>query len=171
MFVKLSCKIADRLEHCGIISKSNRTLYEYGLRQMFATILNILTMLLIGFIMGLAVPAMVYTIAYIPLRVYAGGYHASTPQRCWAFSAIMLWIALCIVKYTPQMYFWVITTLSLIACIVVCLSYSSNCCDDNRSRCSNPAVCLSLQTICSGIGNRMVFSGSDVAVGKRKECF
>ena len=71
MFVKLSCKIADRLEHCGIISKSNRTLYEYGLRQMFATILNILTMLLIGFIMGLAVPAMVYTIAYIPLRVYA----------------------------------------------------------------------------------------------------
>lgn len=106
MFVKLSCKIADRLEHCGIISKSNRTLYEYGLRQMFATILNILTMLLIGFIMGLAVPAMVYTIAYIPLRVYAGGYHASTPQRCWAFSAIMLWIALCIVKYTPQMYFW-----------------------------------------------------------------
>ena len=81
MFVKLSCKIADRLEHCGIISKSNRTLYEYGLRQMFATILNILTMLLIGFIMGLAVPAMVYTIAYIPLRVYAGGYHASTPQR------------------------------------------------------------------------------------------
>ena len=30
--------------------------------------------------MGLAVPAMVYTIAYIPLRVYAGGYHASTPQ-------------------------------------------------------------------------------------------
>ena len=105
MFVKLSCKIADRLEHCGIISKSNRTLYEYGLRQMFATILNILTMLLIGFIMGLAVPAMVYTIAYIPLRVYAGGYHASTPQRCWAFSAIMLWIVLCIVKYTPQMYF------------------------------------------------------------------
>ena len=133
MFVKLSCKIADRLEHCGIISKSNRTLYEYGLRQMFATILNILTMLrdcglcyrpailLIGFIMGLAVPAMVYTIAYIPLRVYAGGYHASTPQRCWAFSAIMLWIALCIVKYTPQTYFWVITTLSLIACIVVFL--------------------------------------------------
>lgn len=97
IFVKLSCKIADRLEHCGIISKSNRTLYECGLRQMFATILNILTMLLIGFIMGLAVPAMVYTIAYIPLRVYAGGYHASTPQRCWAFSAIMLWIALCIV--------------------------------------------------------------------------
>ena len=66
IFVKLSCKIADRLEHCGIISKSNRTLYECGLRQMFATIL------LIGFIMGLAVPTMVYTIAYIPLRVYAG---------------------------------------------------------------------------------------------------
>lgn len=68
MFPKLSCKIADRLEYYGIVQKSNKALYEYGLRQMFATILNILTMLLIGFIMGLAVPAMVYTIAYIPLR-------------------------------------------------------------------------------------------------------
>ena len=149
MFSKLSCKITDRLEHYGIISKSNRALYEYGLHQMFATILNILTMLLIGFFMRLAVPAIIYTIAYIPIRVYAGGYHASTPQRCWAFSAIMLWIALCIVKYTPQTYFWVITTLSLIACI----------------------VCLSFHTICSGIGNSVVFSGSYVAVGKRKECF
>ena len=185
MFVKLSCKIADRLEHCGIISKSNRTLYEYGLRQMFATILNILTMLLIGFIMGLAVPAMVYTIAYIPLRVYAGGYHASTPQRCWAFSAIMLWIALCIVKYTPQTYFWVITTLSLIACIVVfllspvedrkkrtsCLSYSSNCCDNNRNDCGDAVVCFTFHTICFGIGDCMVLSCSYVAAWKRKECF
>ena len=72
IFVKLSCKIADKLEYYGIVQKSNKALYEYGLRQMFATILNILTMLLIGFIMGLAVPTMVYTIAYIPLRVYAG---------------------------------------------------------------------------------------------------
>lgn len=56
MFPKLSCKIADRLEYYGIVQKSNKALYEYGLRQMFATILNILTMLLIGFIMGLAVP-------------------------------------------------------------------------------------------------------------------
>ena len=119
-----------------------------------------------------------------------GGYHASTPQRCWAFSAIMLWIALCIVKYTPQTYFlgdYNIVVDRLHRCFLLspvddrnkrldekrtsCLSYSSNCCDDNRSRCSNPAVCLSLQTICSGIGSRMVFSGSDVAVGKRKECF
>ena len=78
-------------------------------------------MLLIGFLMQMLIEAILFTVIYIPVRVYAGGYHASTPQRCWAFSAIMLWIALCIVKYTPQTYFWVITTLSLIACIVVFL--------------------------------------------------
>ena len=190
MFEKVSVAITEVLEDKKIIQSSTKEVCAYGLRQIFSTIFNAGTMLLIGFLMQMLIEAILFTVIYIPVRVYAGGYHASTPQRCWAFSAIMLWIALCIVKYTPQMYFWVITTLSLIACIVVFLlspvedrnkrldekehhvyPYSSNCCDDNRSRCSNPAVCLSLQTICSGIGNRMVFSGSDVAVGKRKECF
>ena len=31
MFPKLSCKIADRLEYYGIVQKSNKALYEYGL--------------------------------------------------------------------------------------------------------------------------------------------
>ena len=105
----------------SIIQSSTKEVCAYGLRQIFSTILNAGTMLLIGFLMQMLIEAILFTVIYIPVRVYAGGYHASTPQRCWAFSAIMLWIALCIVKYTPQMYFWVITTLSLIACIVVFL--------------------------------------------------
>ncbi|MFQ9857515.1 MAG: accessory gene regulator B family protein [Ruminococcus callidus] len=104
-----------------MIQSSTKEVCAYGLRQIFSTIFNAGTMLLIGFLMQMLIEAILFTVIYIPVRVYAGGYHASTPQRCWAFSAIMLWIALCIVKYTPQMYFWVITTLSLIACIVVFL--------------------------------------------------
>lgn len=59
----------------------------------------------------------------------------------------MLWIALYIIKYTPQKYFLVITTLSLIACIIV----------------------FAVAGI--GIGDCMVFSCSYVAAWKRKECF
>lgn len=119
MFIRLSKKITNKLENHGIVSKSDKALYEYGLRQMFTTVLNILTMLLIGFSMKMVIPAILYTLAYIPIRIYAGGYHASTPQRCWAFSAVMLFIVLCIVKYTPEKYFWYLTALSLIAGIVI----------------------------------------------------
>lgn len=121
MFEKASVTITKVLEDKKIIQSSTKEVCAYGLRQIFSTILNAGTMLLIGFLMQMLIEAILFTVIYIPVRVYAGGYHASTPQRCWAFSAIMLWIALCIVKYTPQTYFWVITTLSLIACIVVFL--------------------------------------------------
>ena len=121
MFEKVSVAITEVLEEKKIIQSYTKEVCAYGLRQIFSTIFNAGTMLLIGFLMQMLIEAILFTVIYIPVRVYAGGYHASTPQRCWAFSAIMLWIALCIVKYTPQTYFWVITTLSLIACIVVFL--------------------------------------------------
>lgn len=117
MFTRLSCKITDKLEHNGTISKSDRALYEYGLRQMFTTLLNILTMLLIGFAMKMVIPAILYTAAYIPLRVYAGGYHASTPQRCWIFSAIMLFVVLWILKNVSEVYPYPLMALSLISCV------------------------------------------------------
>lgn len=117
MFTRLSCKITDKLEHNGTISKSDRALYEYGLRQMFTTFLNILTMLVIGLSMKMIFLAILYILAYIPLRVYSGGYHASTPQKCWIFSAIMLYVVLWILKNISEVYFYHFITLSLISCI------------------------------------------------------
>ena len=128
MFTRLSRNITDKLEHNGTISNTDRALYEYGLRQMFITLLNILTMLLVGSAMRMTVPAIIYTLAYIPLRVYAGGYHALTPQRCWAFSAVMLFVVLWILKITVKAFLYPLTALSLIACIcIVILSPVEDC--------------------------------------------
>ena len=92
MFEKVSVAITKVLEDKKIIQSSTKEVCAYGLRQIFSTILNAGTMLLIGFLMQMLIEAILFTVIYIPVRVYAGGYHASTPQRCWAFSAIMLWI-------------------------------------------------------------------------------
>lgn len=63
----------------------------------------------------------IFTAAYIPIRIYSGGYHAKTPQRCWLFSAIMLLMVLCIIKYTPNnpAFFWIYTVLSLVSCVII----------------------------------------------------
>lgn len=119
MFEKLSVKITDILESNGVIQKSGRNLCAYGLRQIFSSLLNVITMLLIGFAMGMVIPALAFTLGYIPIRVYAGGYHASTPKRCWAVSAVMLFAVLCVLKYMPELYNNYLTVLSLIACIVI----------------------------------------------------
>lgn len=121
MFERISAIIADRLEDKGIIQMETKEVCAYGLRQIFSTILNAGTMLLIGVFMHMTIEAILFTIAYIPIRIFAGGYHASTPQRCWAFSAVMLFMVLCIVKYTLEKYFWHLTALSLIASIAIFL--------------------------------------------------
>jgi accessory gene regulator B len=71
--------------------------------------------------MHMMIETIVFTAAYIPVRIYAGGFHASNPQRCWAFSVMMLFVALCTAKYMPNKLFGLFTSLSLIACIVIFL--------------------------------------------------
>lgn len=121
MFERISAIIADRLENKGVIQMEAKEVCAYGLRQIFSTILNAGTMLLIGVFMHMKIEAILFTIAYIPIRIFAGGYHASTSQRCWAFSAVMLFMVLWIVKYTPEKYLWYLTALSLIASIAIFL--------------------------------------------------
>lgn len=123
----LSIKITDKLEANGTISKSNRELYEYGLRQMMLSFVNICTTLLIGIAMSMILEAVIFTCAYIPLRVFAGGYHAKTPQRCWAISAIMLILNLLVIKCLSDVSNWILV-LSLIAFVLtIKLSPVDNC--------------------------------------------
>lgn len=121
MFIRLSNRIASKLEEYQIVSGTNRALYEYGLRQMFTTILNIITMLVIGALMDMVLYAVIYIVAYIPVRIYAGGYHASSPQRCWAFSSIILFIVLLLLKVIPENTYNIFTLLGL-SIIIVLLS-------------------------------------------------
>ncbi len=119
MFNKLSVKIADKFENKGIIQSTGREVCEYGLRQIFSSLLNIITMLCIGFLMEMIAETVIFTVAYIPLRSYAGGYHASSPQRCWAISALMLFFNLSAIKYIPELFYSYFAILTLIAGISI----------------------------------------------------
>lgn len=90
MFVKVAEKLADSLEKNEIIKHDDRELYVYGLDQGFSIILNIITTLLIGLIFNTFFLLVVFMAAYIPLRSFAGGYHAKTPLRCYIFSIVLL---------------------------------------------------------------------------------
>ena len=77
MFEKVSVAITEVLEDKKIIQSSTKEVCAYGLRQIFSTIFNAGTMLLIGFLMQMLIEAILFTVIYIPVRVYAGGYHAA----------------------------------------------------------------------------------------------
>lgn len=119
LFEKTSVKITNILERQEIIDEDDREICAYGLRQAFFSVLNAATALLIGFLMKMPVQAVAFTAAYIPIRIYAGGYHASSAEKCWAFSAVMLMSALCIIRIVPDEYQFCITALAVISGLII----------------------------------------------------
>jgi len=99
MSIRVFDKIATALVVNETISAEDKEIYEHGLRYITATLLNIATTLIIGFIFGMVWESILFMASYIPLRTYAGGYHARTPLRCYIFSVILIIAVLLGIKY------------------------------------------------------------------------
>lgn len=99
MFARIAERITEELEDNQIIKSEDRELYAYGLNQGIIIILNMITTLCIGLLFGCIVELLVFMVAYIPLRSFAGGYHAKTPLRCYLSSIVMLIIVSVAIQY------------------------------------------------------------------------
>lgn len=102
MFIRITEKVLSNMEKQNIIQSNQRSVYKYGINQMLNMLLNILTYLVIGLTFHMTLETIVFTSAYIPLRIYAGGFHAKTPFRCWITSGIMLFAVLLFMKYVTM---------------------------------------------------------------------
>lgn len=83
---KLAQKTANQLAVQGIISKKDIAVYCYGLEALYSSLLELLTILFLSLFVGNFWQTMLFFAAFIPLRVYAGGYHAKTRLRCYLMS-------------------------------------------------------------------------------------
>lgn len=86
----ISERLTLSLIESSIIDKEDEDLYQYGILQGFRIILNVVSALIIGLAFGRLPEIILFMAAYIPLRSYAGGFHAKTPLRCYVFSVAML---------------------------------------------------------------------------------
>lgn len=94
-------RFSDWLVGNGTIKAEDKGIYAYGAEIGLASILNFITTLAIGYAFGMVWATVVFLVAYVPLRSYAGGYHASTHLRCGFFFAAMIAVVLGILSYMP----------------------------------------------------------------------
>lgn len=120
MFAKVAERITDILEQNKTIQGENREIYCYGIQQGFVVLLNIATTLLIGMICHMLWQSIVFTAAYIPLRSFAGGYHAKTPNRCYVSSIVLMFAVLLAMKYTSLTNF-ICSIIVLISSVLIVL--------------------------------------------------
>lgn len=110
--------ITNSLITSEIIPSEDKELYIFGFHQGFILLFNILTMCLIGFLCGMLKEGVVFFLAYMPLRSYAGGYHAKTPFRCYMISIFMMITVLWIMRIP----FWkapAITVITVLAAVII----------------------------------------------------
>ncbi len=91
----LSEHLVKNLVKENIIPAADEELYQYGFTQAAFLLLNIGTTLLIGVILNAFWESVVFLLSYIPLRSYAGGYHAESPKMCYLLSILLTTATLC----------------------------------------------------------------------------
>lgn len=101
MIASFCAKVCDYFVTIGVIEAGKKSWYVYGLHQGIVMLINIISTLAIGFVLGMVWQSIAFLLAYIPIRSYAGGYHASTPGRCYGISLILITTTLLVMKYIP----------------------------------------------------------------------
>lgn len=89
-------RLIEKQVSAGSIGKEEEEIYRYGYMILFEWGFNLMLAGVIGMLTGGMQTTIIFLISVIPLRSFAGGYHASTPLRCAVISnaALVLVIGL-----------------------------------------------------------------------------
>ena len=94
-FVKTAVNLAKH----GNIERRYIELYAKAMEVALATGINLTAALIIGYFMGMWWHCIIFLTAFIPLRAYAGGYHAQGYVSCFFQSVVFLVLILSSIKY------------------------------------------------------------------------
>lgn len=94
-------KMAYKIVQCYIaknkIDKENEELYVYSFELLISTVFNLLIILILSLIAGLILEGIIFSVCFMVMRGFAGGYHSET--HCGCIFTLSLIFSLYIVLY------------------------------------------------------------------------
>lgn len=104
---ELSSMITDTLAENGFITSDDYAACRYGINVFLISAAEIGFILFISLFLKNSIETLLWLITFIPIRIYAGGYHADTRLKCFAafvinylvFSIIITRVVMC-----PRLY-------------------------------------------------------------------
>lgn len=122
MFAKTAETITRKLQENHSISSEQYEICRFGFQQGLTIILNAVTVIVIGAIMGELWRALLFMILYAPLRSNAGGYHARTAKRCYVYSIFLMIAILLAMKFMDISVFISIITFIVSGAVIFALA-------------------------------------------------
>lgn len=122
MIGDLSKRIVERLLRNEAIIQSDYEIYLFGMEQMLTIILDLLTAVIIGIAFGRVLQTIIFMIAFMVIRSYAGGYHASTSFRCYLLTTLTIIITLSAMKFVNLDMVMLISLLVIASIVILIIS-------------------------------------------------
>lgn len=119
---KILGRLTQKMVDHGTIDKADESIYLFGLHQGIMLFLNIITTIIIGALFNMLWESIFLMAAYIPVRSYAGGYHARTELRCYMISIFLLMVMLWMVHILYENIYILLAMFLLAACTIYMLS-------------------------------------------------
>ena len=122
MFDNISEQIINKLIENQTIQAEDKEIYQFGVKQIFTIALNIVTVLALGVSLHMLMEAVLFMVAFIPLRIYAGGSSCENTTQMLHILNFFLAAVLLAMRFTeiPNLVYCVLYVISSI--IVLFLS-------------------------------------------------
>lgn len=117
MIKKFSRSVASSL--CNKTDNQGKIeLYEYAVFIALTSILHILSIFALGILLNVLLESVIFYVAFVVVRKFAGGFHAKTPTRCYVFSVVTISISLILIKAVELFSTWWLIAILLGVCAI-----------------------------------------------------
>ncbi|MFR5631473.1 MAG: accessory gene regulator B family protein [Monoglobales bacterium] len=89
MLKKISEYCTKILVERGIIQETKARIYHYGFELFWSTFFCVICILLIGGILGWLPETISFLLYFMPIRTFAGGYHAQSYRNCFLLTNLI----------------------------------------------------------------------------------
>ncbi|MCL2564258.1 MAG: accessory gene regulator B family protein [Defluviitaleaceae bacterium] len=102
----------------GVISRDNVEVCAFGFQRFLIFLLNISTYIIIGLVFNMLLESIIFILAYSPVRIFAGGYHAKSPVVCYLLG-IPLFLSVLLLQHIAFEYSLFFIAAGIIAAIAI----------------------------------------------------
>lgn len=120
----ISQYISQTLGDEGVIKKDEIDICKYGIDYFIISVLEILSVLVFAAFIGNFACTLTYFLAFIPLRIYSGGYHANSKIGCYFILLSVYALFSAVVKFIPEDYYIMVSLSSTVMTAITVLSLS-----------------------------------------------
>lgn len=99
-------KIVNAIAQGSNLSKEDTVILRYGLKKIALLIGDTIFTIAVGWLLEIPALSIVFQIAFMFLRMYAGGYHSKTELKCTVHSAIVTVVSLVGIRMMVERSWW-----------------------------------------------------------------